>query len=542
MSARLRANPAGGVSAVQAVSTAAFLHALDKSSQTPPQAGRPPTDALISSLAALSLVGGDSFPGGWNQRNARGHSPFAGVRSENALEGAQMPRTPGKDLPEPLLSPYNSHSGLAKDMLPQVKSAPTLQRGSSLDSGLPIAYVVRSPSLTEGSESRRKRTPHKGAEESVEADGQERDPPEGEPHGWGAEPQWKGPGEEERLRYMGENESANKVVSWLNQVPPVDIWAEPDGHGPEPSDSPAVGRPSPRGFGGEESEERPQKSDGTFANGRRKPQGFVFSDGNGDGTANSRKRTGAGRPREASEGSNTREGVHSNGGADVRSDGHTKVLEIARTAARQELPDEEEAVQRWSSGSQSVGAQKSASSGNSGNRLSALAEADELSSDANGSRRQSGTTGYRDNPSSLGHDEEVGQYGREDATAGAPPLEEPQTPDFQPKRKGFCFPTLQKLVGKGKTERVSANTGRRLPAPQHEAVDNYSGPGAFLSARESSLDPLSQSYAFTEGGDDGFTTVRSSPASTSTRGLESGVRGRLLPPLLNAGPCVEVFK
>ncbi|GAQ79758.1 Polynucleotidyl transferase [Klebsormidium nitens] len=515
----------GGVSAVQAVSTAAFLHALDKSSQTPPQDGRPPTDALISSLAALSLAGGGPVPGG-SQNPPRSQSPFSGIHMGSPAERAQMPSTPGKDPPGPQLSPYGTEIRLAKDRLPQVKSAPALQRGASLDSGLPVAYAARSPSQTGGSDPHSEIPPEGSATQNGGQDLQGEGPPKGgSMRTGGSDSQWKGPEEEERLRFLGENEIADKVVNWLNQVPAVDVWAEPEGHGPDLSDSPAVGRPlvgvDNKGHAGRG--DRYEKG-GPALQGTAPPQAKSSGAARLKGDEAERTRTvletnGSVTGR----GSNTREDIHTNGGADTGGEYHTKVLEVARVAANQDLPEEEEVLRRWSHGSRSGSARKSMSSGNSANRLAALAENEEIVADSNGSnRRWSLDSGYRDNPG-LAREDHF-RYDDEDVPDGESPLEEPEppaTPDFQPKRKFICFPTLQKLVGKSKTGRVSTNReADRLIIAHRESVD--SGPVGFQSARESSLDPLSQSYGgYTE---EAYVTVGSSPASTSTLGLEAGNR------------------
>lgn len=446
-------------------------------------------------------------------------------------ERAQMPSTPGKDPPGPQLSPYGTEVGLAKDRLPQVKNTPPLQRGASLDKGLPVAYAVRSPSQTGGSDPSSETPPGGGATQNGGQGLEEKGPPQGgSMRTGGSDSQWKGPEEEERLRFLGENEIADKVVNWLNQVPTVDVWIEPEGHGPDLSDSPAVGRPlaglDNHGHA-EKSESRSEKGGAVLQEiaapevrksraarpGKREEAehtraGFE-EDIHTNGVLNTRKRV------------NVREDSYANGATGSGGDVHTKVLEVARVAANQDLPEEEEVLRRWSYGSRSGSARKSLSSGNSANRLAALAENEEIVADSNG---WSADSGYRDNPG-LAREEHF-RYGDEDTPYGESPVEEPEpptTPEFQPKRKAFCFPKLQKLVGKGKSERVSTNREvDRLIVAHRESVE--SGPGGFQSARNSSLDPLSQSYGYTE---EAYVTVRSSPASTSTLGLEAGGQGEI---------------
>lgn len=570
---------AGDASAVQAVSTAALLCAFNKTStqQTPLEgddsAPLPPSDSLINTFAALS-IGGGAFQGGAHAaggyESAHLESPFGGDGSNSPPETAQI--TPGGTHRGLVQSPYGSRVGLARDESPRGKVTPTLSSRASL----PPAYVPRSPSpippqgagilLDHGVPSANRPSLETGAGDLTSQTG-------------GPDLQWKGPHEEERLRFLGDSEYDNKVVKWLNQHPPqASPWTEPEGNGPDPSESPAAGRPSPRGFEGLGSGSRGlerglegkarglegesrglesrvstgdidhlRHSEGRGASSQQQlpppaSKGYVLS---AQRSASSESLQGqAVRTRELQQiedfyTTNEAEGIS------------TQEVEIARVAAGQALPDEDEVTRNGPeedevtrNGAISASFKRSHSSGTSANRLVSLGKDEAVAAGVNGppvmreARSEQRLSGLGQQSSPIGLEQGKAllwdrkgspQSSTRAATGVDPRFDGSQTPG---RKRSSCFPKFGKFVvpGRSKPEKVTANQGRKPTlAAYHEPLETQSGPAAFYSARDSSVDPISQSYSgFTEGGEEeeerALITVESNPTMATEYGDEGKFR------------------
>jgi hypothetical protein len=545
---------AGDASAVQAVSTAALLYAFNKTStQQPPQedensAPLPSSDSLINTFAALSIAGG-AFQGGIHAAGGYESAHLEGDGSNSPPETAQVLVTPGGTHRGFVQSPYGSRVGFAES--PCGKVTPTLSSRVSL----PPAYVPRSPSPI----------PHKGVSldhgtppayrPSLETGAGDLTSQTG-----GPDSQWKGPHEEERLRFLGDSEYDNKVVKWLNQHPPqASPWTEPEGNGPDPSESPAAGRPSPRGFGlenvsrglegeprGLEGESRGlesrvstgdidplRHSEGSGPSSQQQPpppasKGYVLS---AQRSASSETLQGeAVRTR----GLRQDEGIHTTNEVEGIS---TQEVEIARVAAGQALPEEGEETRN---GSKSASFKRSHSSGTSANRLVSLGADEAADAGVNapsvarseqrltGSGPQGSPIGLEQGKALLWDRKASPESSARVATGVDSRFDGSQTPE---RKRSSCFPKFGKFVvpGRSKPEKVTANQGRKPNlAAYHEPLETQSGPAAYYSARDSSVDPISQSYSgFTEGGEEeerALITVESNPTMATEYGDEGKVR------------------
>jgi hypothetical protein len=564
---------AGDASAVQAVSTAALLCAFNKTStQQPPledaSAPLPASDSLINTFAALS-IGGGAFQGGAHAAGGYGsahlESPWGGDGSNSPPETAQDSITPGETHRGLVQSPYGSRVGFARDETPRTKVTPTLSSRVSL----PPAYVPRSPSpippqgagvlLDHGGQSANRPSLETGAGDLTSQTG-------------GPDSQWKGPREEERLRFLGESEYDSRVVKWLNQHPPqASPWTEPEGNGPDPSESPAAGRPSPRGFGGFasvsrglEGELRDLEDGSRGLEGEHRGLESRVSAGDVDPLQHSEKRGASSQqqlPPPASKGyvlsaqrsasSETLQGqavrireLRQDEGIYITNqaeDVSTQEVEIARVAVGQALPEEDEEIRK---GSKSISFKRSHSSGRSANTLVSLGKDEAVAAGVNGppvmreARSEQRLTGLGQQGSPIGLEQGKAllwdrkgspQSSARAATGVDPRFDGAQTPG---RKRSSCFPKFGKLVvpGRSKPEKVSANQGRKPTlAAYHEPLETQSGPAAFYSARDSSVDPISQSYSgFTEGGEEeeepALITVESNPTMATEYGDEGKFR------------------